>query len=206
MKKDNLIKKKIDEAEKSILGLIESGDLKNISESEKYKISEFYEVKSRNRLETAKLIYNASRNNRELSPDKNYKDYSEVVSAAYYSMYYIVHAFIALSYKRKLREGIRGVHAITEHLILYYMVKTGKLAKHLYESYLETLETTAEVQSISIKDFEEKAYDYAKKYDETRTNREVFTYNVTASIEEYRAKQAINIAEEFINTIRQLMS
>ena len=206
MKPDEIIKKKIAEAEKRIFGLIESGDLKNISESEKYKISEFYEVKSKNRLESAKLIYNASKNNSRFSLDRNYKDYSEVVSAAYYAMYYIVHAFIALSYKRKLREGIRGVHAITEHLILYYMVKTGKLAKHLYERYLETLETTAEVQSISIKDFEEKAYDYAKKYDETRTNREVFTYNVTANIEEYRAKQAIDTAEEFINTVRQLIS
>ena len=205
MKPDEIIKKKIAEAEKRILGLIESGDLKSISESEKYKISEFYEVKSRNRLESARLIYNASKNDNTLGFDKNYKDYSEVVSAAYYSMYYIVHAFIALSYKRKLREGLRGVHAITKHLILHYMVKTKKLAKHLYERYLETLETTAEIQNISIKDFEEKAYSYVKKYDETRTNREVFTYNVTANIEEYRAKQSIDIAEEFINTLRQLM-
>ncbi|OGJ18246.1 hypothetical protein A3K73_00405 [Candidatus Pacearchaeota archaeon RBG_13_36_9] len=205
MKKENIIKKKIAEAEKSILGLIDSGDLKNLNENEKYKISEFYEEKSKNRLESAKLIYNASRESGKFGLHKGYRDYSEVVSAAYYSMYYIVHAFIALAYKRKLREGLRGVHAITEHLILYYMVKTGKLAKHLYENYLETLKITAEVQNISIKYFEEKAYDYAKKYDETRTNREIFTYNVTESAEEYRAKQAIDTAEDFINTVRQLM-
>jgi hypothetical protein len=121
-------------------------------------------------------------------------------------MYYIVHAFIALSYRRKLREGLRGVHTITEHLILYYLIKTGKLARHLYEQYRQALKTAAEIQNISIKRFEEKAYDYAKKYDETRAKREVFTYNITPSIEESNAKQAIDSAEEFINTIRELMA
>jgi len=108
MKKEDLIKKKVAEAEKGILGLIESGDLKLLPENEKYSISEFYESKSRNRLASAKLIYNASRKSSKFGLDKNYADYSEVVAAAYYSMYYIVHAFIALSYRRKLREGLRG--------------------------------------------------------------------------------------------------
>jgi len=205
MKKEDLIKKKVAEAEKGILGLIESEDLRLLPENETYRISEFFEIKSRNRLASAKLLYEASKKSSKFGLGKDYRDYSEVVAAAYYSMYYIVHAFIALAYKRKLREGVRGVHAITEHLILYYLIKTGKLAKHFYEKYLEALKTTVEVQNISMKKFEEKAYDYAKKYDETREKREVFTYNITPNIEEYHAKQAIESAEEFIDTIRQLM-
>jgi len=86
------------------------------------------------------------------------------------------------------------------------MIQTGKLAKHLYEKYLEALKTAVEIQNISMKRFEEKAYDYAKRYDETRGKREIFTYNVTPNIEEYHAKQAIESAEEFIDTVRQLMA
>jgi len=199
MKINDLIKKRVAIAEKCIIELNKSGDLKNLSEMEKYKISGFYEEKSKNRLETAKIIYNASKNN------EGYKDYSEVVSAAYYSMYYIVHAFLALNYKTKLREGLRGVHAITEYIILYYLVKTKKLAKHLFEEYFKTFETAAQIQKINIEDFQEEAYGYVKKYNKSRSAREIFTYNIAANIEEYHAKQAINEAEEFINRIRQLM-
>lgn len=199
MKTNDLIKKRVAIAEKCILGLNKSGDLKNLSEMEKYKISGFYEEKSKNRLETAKIIYNASKNN------EGYKDYAEVVSAAYYSMYYIVHAFLALNYKTKLREGLRGVHAITEYIILYYLVKTKRLAKHLFEEYSKTFETAAQIQKINIEDFQEEAYGYVRKYNKSRNAREIFTYNVAANIEEYNAKQAINTAEEFINKVKQLM-
>lgn len=207
MKTEELIKKKIRIAEKKISELIESRDLKPLSENEKYETSKFYEEKSKNRLETAKLIYNASKNSGKDDSNvrKDYRDYGEVVAAAYYSMYYIVHSFIALEYKKKLKEGLRGVHVITECLILNYLVKTKKLAKHLYENYLRTFQTTAQIQNITIEDFQKKAYEYVKRYDEERTAREIFTYNTTPNVEEYHATRAINSAEEFINTIRQLM-
>src|SRR3989338_8833529 len=138
MKIQDLIKKKIAVAEKRILELTESNDLKKLSETEKHQIAGFYQEKSRNRLETAKLIYNASKeaDKKKLELNEGYKDYAEVVAAAYYSMYYIIHAFLALKYKTKLREGLRGVHIITEYIILYYLVKTKRLAKYLYEEYL----------------------------------------------------------------------
>jgi len=198
MNKQDFIKKKIEIAEKRILELIENNDLKKIP-AEKYQISDFYQEKSKNRLETARIIFNASKNN------KNFRDYAEVVSAAYYSMYYIVHAFLALKYGRKLREVLRGVHIITEYIILYYLVKTDKLAKHLYGEYLRTFETTAQIQKLSLDDFQDEAFEYAEKYSKSRSAREMFTYNVNSEIEEYHAKQAIDIAEEFINTIKQLM-
>lgn len=201
MKTQDLINEKLRIAEKRIIELIKSDDLKKLSEPENIQISKFYEEKSANRLETAKIIFNASK-----SAGKNkYKDYSEVVAAAYYSMYYIVHAFLALKYKNKLREGLRGVHIITEYIVLYYLVKTKRLAKQLYEQYLNTLEATSQIQKFSIEDFQEKAFEYAKKYDKSRTARETFTYNITPSVEEYHAQQAIKTAEEFINTIRQVM-
>jgi len=196
----DIIKKKIEIANKRIQELTKSGDLKKLSEKEKYQISKFYESKSKKRLKTAKIIYDLSRD-----PNTSYNDYAEVVAAAYYSMYYIVHAFLALKYKTKLREDLRGVHAITQHIILYYLVKTKKIARHLLENYLTTFKTTAEIQRISIDDFQEKAYEYARKYVKSRSAREIFNYNITPNIEEYHAKQAINRAEEFINTIREIM-
>ena len=111
------------------------------------RIGDFFETRSMNRLQTAKLIYESSRNNEKKLP-ATYSDYSEAVAAAYYSMFYIVHAYLACVYNTKLREGIRGVHAITNHLVLFYLVKTNKLAKHLYEEYLATLETTSSLSII----------------------------------------------------------
>ncbi len=205
MKTNDKIKKRMDIAEKRILELIKSDDLKKLSEEESHYISKFYEEKSRNRLETARIIYDASRGASYTGVSKGYKDYAEAVAAAYYSMYYIVHSFLALKYKQKLREDVRGVHAITEYVILYYLVKTGKLARQLYKKYLQLFETAVQVQKISPEDFQEKAYNYAKKYDKTRTARETFTYNITSNIEAYHAQEAINTAEEFNNTIRQIM-
>lgn len=207
MRIENLIRKKIEIAEKRILELIESGDIQLLSENEKYQISGFYEEKSKNRLETAKLIFNASKkaDKKNFNVSAEYRDYAETVAAAYYSMYYIIHSFLALKYKKKLKERLRGVHVITEYIILYYLIKTNKLAKHLYEEYIKTFETTAKIHNLTIEDFQERAYRYAEKYDKSKEAREIFTYNITLSVEEFNAEQAINTAEEFINTIRQLM-
>lgn len=208
MKIKDLINKRITIAEKRILELTRSGDLKKLPEKSEYQIAKFYETKSINRLETARLIYNTSKESdkkKEKEISQDYKDYSEVVASAYYAMYYIIHAYLADRYKTKLRENIRGVHAITQHIILYYLVKTKKLAKHLYEKYMNTFETTLQTQKLSVEDFQKEAYKYAERFDKTRSNREIFTYSVTPSAEAYHAEQAIKVAEEFIHTIRQLM-
>jgi len=206
MKPEEKLKKKILISEKRILELNKSEDLKKISASDKIKIAKFYETKSLNRLQTAKLIYETSASE-ERKKDKRmlkgYSDYAEVVASAYYAMYYIVHSYLAATYSTKLREDTRGVHAITQHIVVYFLVKTKKLAHHLYNEYLQTCETAAQIQKIE--DFQKEAYRYATKYDESRNARESFTYKVTLSAEEHHAKHAIETAEEFINTIRQLI-
>ena len=120
-------------------------------------------------------------------------------------MYYIVHAYLAKVYKTRLREDVRGVHAITTQLILYYLVKTERLARHLYDEYQKTLGTVAKIQNFTLDDFQSEAYKLAEKYDQSRDARETFTYKVTKNAEERYAQQTIEIAEEFINTIRRLM-
>ena len=194
------INKKIEIAEKRILELTKSNNLVRLDDKDRYLLSKFYQIKSENRLKTAKLIFNASKENKD-----DYRDYAEVVAASYYAMYYIIHSFLALKYKTKLKELVRGVHAITEHVILYYLVKTKKLAQHLYEEYLSALKTTAQINKLSPEDFQEQAFGYAEKYDKVRSDRETFTYNVTPSIEEFHAKQAIDTAEEFISTVKGVM-
>ena len=164
------------------------------------QITNFYENKSLNRLKTAKLVYETSKEHHQ-----NYTDYSEAVASAYYAMYYIVHAYLAAVYKTKLRENLRGVHAITQNLLIYYLVKTKKLAQHLYNEYVEALQATSAIQNLSIESFQEKAYTFAEKYDKNRDARETFTYKTTHTIEAYNAEHAITIAEEFIYTIRQLI-
>ena len=53
--------KKISFADKRIKEIIGSGDLKKLDEKEKYNLKRFYEEKSKNRLETARIIYNSSK-------------------------------------------------------------------------------------------------------------------------------------------------
>ncbi len=190
---------KLNNAEIRVKELVNSGDLKKITESESINISQFYGKKSNNRLETAKLISTFSKEK------GNYSDYSESVSAAYYSMYYIVHSFIASEYKVKLREHVRGVHSITANLVLYYLVNTNKLTQHLYEEYLKTLDEVSRIQDISIEEFRKDAFEIAESYDHVRDSREIFTYFVSKNAEEHHAENTIKVAEEFINTIKQLM-
>jgi len=55
------IEKQVEIAEKRIAELIEQGDIKKLPETDVFNISRFYEQKSRNRLESAKIIFEASR-------------------------------------------------------------------------------------------------------------------------------------------------
>lgn len=205
MKQEDLIVKKTAIAEKTVQELVQSGNLKKLDEQTAHQIAKFFESKCLNRLQTAKHIYAASKEPEKHNVSQNYTDYGEVVAAAYYAMYYVVHAYLAAKYHIKLREDLRGVHAITQNLIMYYLVKTKKLAQHLYNEYIKTLQTTSAIQNLTIEAFQEKAYSYAEKYSRSREARETFTYKTTPTIEAYHAEHAITIAEEFIYTTRQVM-
>lgn len=205
MKKEE-ISKDLKIAEKAVLELTQSGDLKKLPEQLAHQIANFYETMCLNRLQSAKFIYEASKTPKKYNLPEKYSDYSETVAAAYYAMYYIVHAYLAEIYKTKLREDLRGVHAITHNLVIYYLVKTNKLAKHLYDEYLTTLETTSAIQNLTLESFQEEAFKYAKTYEKSKDARETFTYKTTASVESYHAERAIATAEEFVNTVRQLIN
>lgn len=204
MRKDD-INKDMRIAEKAVLELTQAGDLKKLSDQLARQIADFYETRCLNRLQSAKLIYEASKSAKKYELSENYSDYGEAVASAYYAMYYIVHAYLAALYKTKLREDLRGVHAITHNLVVYYLVKTNKLAKHLYEEYLKTFETTSAIQNLTLESFQEEAFKYAKKYEKSKEARETFTYKTTASVESYHAERAVATAEEFVNTVRQLI-
>lgn len=205
MKKEELISKKIIISERLIKELIQAGNLKKLNAETAGQIADFYETKALNRLQTARHLYAVSQDPGRYGLPQRYTDYSEVVAAAYYSMYYIVHAYLAANYRTKLRENLRGVHAITQNLIVYYLVKTKKLARHLYDEYVRTLETVSAVQNLTVESFQQQAYKYAERYNKNRKARETFTYKTTPSIEAYHTEQTIIIAEEFIHTVRQLI-
>ncbi len=193
---------------KKIKELQDADDIRKLPEQEKAKIAEFYEQRSKNRVETAMLIFSYSEDtkaNKQNEVSREYKDYGEVVAASYYAMYYIVHAYIAKRYGVKLREDIRGVHAITQHLVLYYLVKTNQLAMHLYNEYIKTMKDTAELHNITVGNFQKEAFKYAEKYEGSRNAREIFTYNVTKNAERHHAKKALETAQQFIGKIRDIM-
>ena len=197
---------KIAIAEKEVKRLHDDGELKEVSEQEKIKITQSYEQRSINRLETASLIFlysSDAKKSQTTDVSKKYSDYEEVVTSAYYAMYYIVHAFLAKKYGKKLKENTYQVHAKTNHLVLYYLVKTKQLATQLYEQYVQAM-ATAQIQK-TVDDFQEDAFRYAQKYDKSRDDRETSTYNVETNTDERHAKEALTTAQQFIQTIRELM-
>ena len=206
MMKLSTSEQKIANAEKEVKKLNDEGSLKDLTELEKQGIAKSYEQRSRNRMETASLTFlysSAAKKSQTNEVSQEYADYEEVVTASYYAMYYIVHAYLAKRYAKRLKENTYQVHAKTNHLVLYYLVKTKKLATKLYEEYLKTM-ATAQIQK-TIDDFQEEAFHYAEKYDKSRDERETSTYNVEKNTEERHAKDALATAQEFITTIRGLM-
>ena len=197
MNKDYIIRR-IEEADKRIKELLEHGDIKKISEEERHRLVIFFRQRSLHRLQTARIIY-------EASGKDNYEDYGEAVGAGYYSMYYIVHGYVAANYHIKLKEGTPGVHAITLHFILYYLVKTNKLARNLYEEYCKALEMTAETHAFNLEEYREAAFEYAAQYDDQKSQREKFTYFTTTTAVKEEAKRAIEVAEQFINKMLELI-
>ncbi len=80
-KEEDYINRKISESGKRMKELFDEGDIKKLDDQEKYQISKFYEHKSLNRLQTAKMIL--ERSSMEPKPSPSYHDFSEAVSAAY---------------------------------------------------------------------------------------------------------------------------
>lgn len=198
---------RITNAEKQVKILHDENEIKQLSDQEKEKIAQSYDARSKNRLETASLIFlycGNDKKNQTNDVSKEYQDYGEVVAASYYAMFYVFHGYLAKMYGKKLKDDIYQVHAKTNHLVLYYLVKTRNLATQLYEEYLRTM-TTAKSQK-SIEDFQDDAFYSAQKYNKSKEDRETSTYNVGTSIDERRAKEALKTAQEFIATIRQLMT
>ena len=200
MNEKDFITKKLEETEKRIKELLEDGSLKKINSSERSIVAAFFDRKSLNRFQTTQIIF------RESSTSTDYCDYSEAVGSGYYSMYYIVHAYIAKKYGLKLREGVRGVHAITLHLIIYYLIKTNKLSRHLYEEYCAAMNLTAEIQAFNPDEFQKDAFSYAQKYEKERGKREMFTYFIAKNAEKSHAESTLQVAEKFIAAIREIMS
>jgi len=186
------MKDRIKQAENRVTELVANNSIKKIKNYE--HIATFYELKSLSRFRTGKLIFD--------NCTESYSDYSEVVAASYYAMYYIVHSFLAKAYKIKLREDTRGTHAITYNLVIYYLVKTNKIAKHLLNEYISTMDSASAV--LGLDDFKDKAYSLARKYKTAKNSRESFTYSTTTVAEKRHALKALKASKEFIAVIREI--
>jgi len=181
------------QAEKRIMQLVKEKSIIKIKNS--LKIADFYEKKSLARFKSARIIHN--------SANDIYSDYSEVVSACYYSMYYVVHSYIAKIHSSRIDDDIRGVHAITLSMVYYYLVKTKKIAMHLFREYNNAFENASNL--LKIDDFQKQAVSLADSFRATRNSREDFTYSTTKVAEKRHASIALKSAEEFISIIRSMV-
>lgn len=67
------------------------------------------------------------------------------------------------------------------------------------------MERITELQKYDQHEFKNKAYKYAEKYKQNRLARETFTYNTSSVAEAHHAKDALDIAKEFVITIRNIL-
>src|SRR3989338_9218509 len=109
---ENSIQKNILRAETRLKELRDTGSIKNLTDIEKIEIKMFYEKQCLKRFQTAKLLYAISKDTdmkRLNNIPIDYTDYAEIVATSYYSMYYIIHAYIAGMYNIKIADDTRGI-------------------------------------------------------------------------------------------------
>ncbi len=120
---------------------------------------------------------------------KNKTSFLWVVVSSYYSMFYIVSAYL---YKKGYKAGQEIVHQVINEALI--VVSKNDLEKHFLEEYEEEKEKALAASENLLKDYE---------YEKTKRAR--FQYETTEAIKEAKAKTSLERAKNFVAVIRQLL-
>src|SRR3989344_2362456 len=126
-------KDRIKEVESNIPKYLED---KLITKKEENKLLvDFYTKTAKMSLRVAEILFDLSRNiktKEKLSIEQEFECYLWVKVSSYYSMFYIANAALA---KKGIKIGDKIVHKVASDCLVFYFIKTGKLANHFYEEY-----------------------------------------------------------------------
>lgn len=188
--------KKIEEAKNNAIKSINACIIVKTKES---KYTDFFIQNARNSLDSAKILFDASTNERTKSllgvPDFN--GFLWVINSSYYSMFYMARALLeSIGVKIKTEES---EHSLTFNALVYYFYSTGRLERH----FIEDLANAQEESSVTLG--REKAKEIISDYSSERDKRAKFTYETGETVMRGKAETSLNRAKKFNEEVRKIL-
>lgn len=173
------------------------------------KLVDFYLKTAKMSLRAAEILFDLSRNSEskeKLSIEEEFECYLWVTVCSYYSMFYTASGALA---SKGIKIGDKIVHQITSDCLIFYFIKTGKLAKHYYEEYEESMNNALEVMGVDEekirRELQQKAVELIKTFDFEKKKRGDFQYKTTVPIKENLAKTSLERAKTFLYEIEKVI-
>jgi uncharacterized protein (UPF0332 family) len=204
MKPDDF-EKRVKEATSIITDLLRDNKVAKLSDNEKWKFKTFYLKQANLSLIAADVLCNISTKQDAKDFHKlnsEYECFLWVINAAYYSMFYAVHALLAHKGTRILSS--QGIHRITAHALVYYAIKNHYIAKELYEQFVASQVEAAEL--LNIEDFQKKALDLSSSYFYESDKRSKFTYETEEEAKLRHANTSLRRAKNFVTQIETVLN
>ena len=200
-------KDRIKEVESNIPKYLED---KLITKKEENKLLvDFYTKTAKMSLRVAEILFDLSRNiktKEKLSIEQEFECYLWVTVSSYYSMFYIANAALA---KKGIKIGDKIVHKVASDCLVFYFIKTGKLANHFYEEYEKSMSNALEIIGIDEEELrkrlQQKAIDLIQTFDFEKTKRGDFQYKTTVPIKESLANTSLERAKLFVYEMEKVI-
>jgi uncharacterized protein (UPF0332 family) len=193
-------KKRLTEVEKNIPMYIEEMLIKK--DVEHKKLVNFYRNTAKMSVQVADILFDISRSTKSketLTIEKEFECYLWVTVSAYYAMFYISNAALATL---SIKVGDKIAHKITSDCLVFYFIKTERLAKHYYEEYEQSMDEALGVMNIDEDAFkrkmQEKAINLISTFDFEKRKRGNYQYKTNTSIKENVAKTSLERAKVFL--------
>lgn len=199
--------KRIKEVESNIPKYLEE---KLMTRKEEHKnLVNFYLKTAKMSLRVAEVLFDLSKNNEpkeKLSIENEFECYLWVTVCSYYSMFYTANGALA---NLGIKIGDKIAHKITSDCLIFYFIKTGKLANHYYEEYEESMNNALDVMGMDEEKIREKlqrkAIDLIQTFDFEKKKRGDFQYKTIVPIKENLAKTSLERAKTFLYEIEILV-
>lgn len=189
-------KKRIEQIKKRIDNFIREGII--IKEKGKSFV-EFFLRNSKNSLDSAKVLYDASTKKeiRDIFGLPDFNGFLWTINSSYYSMFFMARALLE-SEDVKIKTDL-SIHLVVFDALVYYFYLNGRLEKRLMEDFAEANEEASEILG------KEKAKELIESYFYEKEKRASFTYEMGAIAMQNKAKTSLERAKRFSEEIRKLI-
>ncbi len=199
--------KRIKEVESSIPMYLEEKLITKKEENK--KLVGFYLDTAKMSLRVAELLFDPSKNKKskeKLLIEEEFECYLWVTVCSYYSMFYIANGALA---NEGIKIGDKIVHKIASDCLIFYFIKTGKLAKHYCTEYEESMNNALEVIGVDEEKIREKlqqkAINLIQTFDFEKQKRGDFQYKTTTAVKENLAKTSLQRAKTFLYEMEKVI-